>query len=203
MDDCASFSPSTSADFAFLSGLRALTELSWQDTAGAFAWMDPALHCQGGATALLQHAQHLTGLKRRAFWGTCKRQMICCCFTGCRRAHPLQKPPRMCLPGHACALKTPATCWFPQWQEWYSVRWTCRLSLRRQCMEPWSACLGAIASLASLTELDLGDTYASCTPGDVNRALSSLAALTALQLLDLSGTLAAEGLERFCHSTLV
>ena len=82
MDDCASFSPSSSADFAFLSGLRALTELSWQDTAGAFAWMDPALHCQGGATALLQHARHLTGLQRcpsfsHASWIVC--QWRCCC----------------------------------------------------------------------------------------------------------------------------
>ncbi len=66
MDDCASFSPASSADLAFLPALRGLTELSWQDTAGAFAWMDPALHSQGGASALLDHAQHLTGLKRCA-----------------------------------------------------------------------------------------------------------------------------------------
>ena len=70
-------------------------------------------------------------------------------------------------------------------------------------MEPWGACLGAIASLTGLTELDLADTYASCPPGDMNRALGALAALRALRLLDLSSTPAAEGLQRFCHGTPV
>ena len=70
-------------------------------------------------------------------------------------------------------------------------------------MEPWGACLGAIASLTGLTELDLADTYASCSPSDMNAALGSLAALRALRLLDLSGTLAAEGLAHFLPGTLV
>ena len=70
-------------------------------------------------------------------------------------------------------------------------------------MEPWSACLGAIASLTGLTELDLADTFASCPPGDMNRALGGLAALRALRHLDLSSTPAAEGLQRFCQGTLV
>ena len=189
MNDCANLVPSSSRHFAFVTGLQRLTELSWSASASAGSWMDPALHSGGGAISLLEHAAHLTGLKR------CVHQRL---PTPAATHPPILVHARTFkssadqLTTHGGSMTDPCQEMAVSFMLWR------RLCLKRQCLEPYHECMGHLRALSALTQLDMSETHGAPCPEDMNHDLAALAALTNLEALNLSDTDAAEGLGHFC-----